>query len=110
MTLIDQTTGVKTPKVPGAENFTQAGAAVDRLIELYDTASKFLCAEFAGVMQGTVPLQRIRAFYPEIRITTTSFAKIDSRLSFGHVPEPGSALVWLALGSVLAACRRGRFR
>ncbi|SLN57618.1 AMP nucleosidase [Roseovarius litorisediminis] len=90
MTLIDQTTGVKTPKVPGAENFTQAGAAVDRLIELYDTASKFLCAEFAGVMQGTVPLQRIRAFYPEIRITTTSFAKIDSRLSFGHVPEPGT--------------------
>jgi AMP nucleosidase len=33
---------------------------------------------------------RYRAFYPEVRITTTSFAQIDSRLSFGHVAEPGT--------------------
>ena len=36
-----------------------------------------------------MPTSRYRAFYPEIRFTTTSFAAIDSRLSFGHVSEPG---------------------
>ena len=37
-----------------------------------------------------MPTSRYRAFYPEIRFTTTSFAAIDSRLSFGHVSEPGT--------------------
>ncbi len=32
----------------------------------------------------------MRAYYPEIRLTTTSFTRADSRLSFGHVAEPGS--------------------
>ena len=37
-----------------------------------------------------MPDCRFRAFYPEIRITTTSFGQVDSRLSFGHVSEPGT--------------------
>jgi AMP nucleosidase len=32
----------------------------------------------------------VRAFYPEIRLTTSSFALTDSRLSFGHVAGPGT--------------------
>ncbi|MDH5530941.1 MAG: AMP nucleosidase, partial [Paracoccaceae bacterium] len=36
------------------------------------------------------PAARVRAFYPEVRITTTSHAKADSRLSFGHVAVPGT--------------------
>ena len=35
------------------------------------------------------PSERFRAFYPEIRIKTTTFAQIDSRLSYGHVMRPG---------------------
>ncbi len=35
------------------------------------------------------PDARIRAFYPELRITTKTFAAADTRLSFGHVVEPG---------------------
>ena len=31
----------------------------------------------------------MRATYPEIRIETSSYAKIDSRLSYGHVAGPG---------------------
>jgi len=75
---------VKTP-----EAFTDATKAVDRLCELYQTASEFLCKEFSEALANGPPEQRVRAFYPEIRITTTSFAQIDSRLSFGHVAEPG---------------------
>ena len=86
---LDQTANIVTPDSPGPEEFTSAKAAVDRLCLLYDQAVRFLCDEFSKTMQGTPPLRRIRAYYPEIRITTTSFAKIDSRLAFGHVSEPG---------------------
>ncbi len=86
----DQTAGVTCPDLPGPEDFTDAGRAVDRLIELYEDAAGFLCREFSAAMAQGAPAGRIRAFYPEIRVTTTSFAQIDSRLSFGHVAEPGT--------------------
>ena len=78
------------PETPKAQAFTDARAAVDRLVTLYDTASNFLCAEFHKAMGGDVPAKRVRAFYPEVRITTTSFSQVDSRLSFGHVTAPGT--------------------
>ncbi|MCZ7675209.1 MAG: AMP nucleosidase [Roseovarius sp.] len=86
----DQPGGVKTPALPAAEDFTDAQHAVDRLIALYDGATDFLRAEFATAMARGAPPWRVRAFYPEIRLTTTSYGKIDSRLSFGHVARPGT--------------------
>ncbi|MDO6480819.1 AMP nucleosidase [Shimia thalassica] len=83
-------TPVITPTVPTAEAFTDAEAAVARLEELYLEGTSFLCEKFRVVLEGGPKQKRFRAFYPEIRITTTSFAQIDSRLSFGHVAEPGT--------------------
>ncbi|MDO6485005.1 MAG: AMP nucleosidase [Shimia thalassica] len=83
-------TPVITPTVPTAEAFTDAEAAVTRLEELYREGTSFLCEKFRIVLEGGPKQKRFRAFYPEIRITTTSFAQIDSRLSFGHVAEPGT--------------------
>jgi AMP nucleosidase len=80
---------VASPDVPDHEAFSDAGAAVERLIELYETSVRFLCDRFAEVLKSGMPATRYRAFYPEIRITTTSFAQADTRLSFGHVAEPG---------------------
>ena len=77
------------PEVTQREAFTDPKAAVARLQELYTTASKFLCDGFNAAMTHGQPALRIRAYYPEIRLTTTSYAKTDSRLSFGHVAEPG---------------------
>lgn len=79
-----------TPEVPGEESFDDSGAAVARLIELYDTAAVFLRDAFLQAMTTGHPGTRLRAFYPEIRLTTTRFDKIDSRLSFGHVTQPGT--------------------
>lgn len=81
---------IQTPEVPAPENFTDAVEAVARLIEIYEISTKFLSQQFSDAMGGARPRARIRAFYPEIRITTTSFAKSDSRLSFGHVASPGT--------------------
>lgn len=78
-----------TPDVPAHATFTDAKAAVARLQEIYQIASTFLCGHFAQVVSGAAPDKRYRAFYPEIRLTTTSYTKADSRLSFGHVAEPG---------------------
>jgi AMP nucleosidase len=80
---------LSTPEVTQREAFTDPKAAVARLQELYTTASKFLCDGFNAAMTHGQPALRIRAYYPEIRLTTTSYAKTDSRLSFGHVAEPG---------------------
>ena len=83
------TLDIRTPDVPAREAFDNPAAAVARLQELYKTASKFLCDAFSDALTNGQPTSRVRAFYPEIRLTTTSYAAIDSRLSFGHVAEPG---------------------
>ena len=72
-----------------AETFDNAEQAVDRLIELYDAAVQFLGREFSRAVTEGKPEARYRAFYPEIRIETNSYAQTDSRLSFGHVAIPG---------------------
>ena len=80
---------ILTPASTGHETFDDARAAVDRLTVLYDEARAFLREQFARTIAGEVPKGRVRAFYPEIRVTVTSHAQIDSRLSFGHVAGPG---------------------
>ena len=80
---------IRIPDTPKTQSFTDPAAAVARLEELYDQATTFLAQGFADVMRNGAPHGRLRAFYPEIRITTSTFAQVDSRLSFGHVAEPG---------------------
>ncbi|MFD0859475.1 AMP nucleosidase [Roseovarius aquimarinus] len=88
MTAQDQI--VRSPEARPARDFTDAVAAVDHLCALYDEAVSFLRKGFTEALSGPQPAHRIRAFYPEIRLTTSSFAGIDTRLSFGHVASPGT--------------------
>ncbi|MFW2588910.1 AMP nucleosidase [Sagittula sp. SSi028] len=81
---------IESPVVAEPEMFDDPRAAVDRLCELYDQAAVFLRDRFMSAITDGHPGKRMRAFYPEIRFTTASFAKVDSRLSFGHVPAPGT--------------------
>ncbi len=90
MNSFDTTLPILTPPTPPAQVFRDAAAAVARLEELYTIATEFLHRHFADILSHGRPEARYRAFYPEIRMTTTSFAKADSRLSFGHVPGPGT--------------------
>lgn len=80
---------VVSPEVPAAKEFRDAKAAVKRLQELYEIAVEFLTKTFTENVGGARPDNRFRAFYPEIRIRTTTYAQTDSRLSFGHVAGPG---------------------
>ncbi len=79
---------ISPPQAP-YEVFSEAEAAVAALQARYAEATGFLRRHFGEVMAGRRPEGRYRAFYPQVSVTTSSFAKVDSRLSFGHVTEPG---------------------
>ena len=81
---------IHMPDQPGPEAFDDPAAAVARIEEIYATATAYLETRFREAMQGGHPGCRYRACYPELRITTSSFAEVDSRLSFGHVNGPGA--------------------
>lgn len=81
---------ILTPDAPKPEEFSDATAAVDRLTMLYEQSVDFLRAHFRTAMADAAPDTRIRAFYPQVRFTTSSFAQVDTRLSFGHVSAPGT--------------------
>lgn len=86
----DQTLPVLMPDHPEPETHTDPVEAVARLEALYGQATAFLARHFSAAVTGGKPASRVRAFYPEIRLTVTSHAHIDSRLSFGHVSGPGT--------------------
>ena len=88
--MTDHSLPVLSPDLPEPEHFTDASAAVDRLEQLYHGGTAFLLHHFSNAVTEGRPAARLRAVYPEIRLTVTSFAKTDSRLSFGHVSEPGT--------------------
>ncbi len=79
-----------TPNHPPTQAFTDATEAVDRLELLYAEAVAFLARHFSAAVSKGKPEARVRAFYPEVRLTVASHDKTDSRLSFGHVAGPGT--------------------
>ena len=85
----DEPVSVLMPAATAPQTFTDAAEAVARLEELYLEATSFLLTHFSAAVLGGKPHGRVRAFYPEIRLTVTSHDKTDSRLAFGHVAEPG---------------------
>ncbi|MEQ8696452.1 AMP nucleosidase [Bauldia litoralis] len=78
-----------TPKRIARKRFDDAEAAVARLEQIYERHTAFLREQFARMLANGSPGGRVRATYPEVRIETTTFAQIDSRLSYGHVAGPG---------------------
>jgi len=78
-----------TPPAFKTQTFNDPTAAVDRLIEIYDRNTRFLRSSFDQYLKGSLPYGRHRAFYPEIRFQSDTYARVDSRLSYGHVNQPG---------------------
>lgn len=89
MKTYSQSLTIETPDAPPVRTFSDAEMAVDHLTALYDDATQFLIDRFRSAMSTGHPGVRYRAHYPQVRLVTTSYDKMDSRLSFGHVSEPG---------------------
>lgn len=90
MTDTEKHSNIMSPHTVKHEGFTDAGKAVARLQEIYQQATEFLAAAFSETRQSGAKGQRFRAYYPEIRLTCSSYSTVDSRLSFGHVAGPGT--------------------
>jgi AMP nucleosidase len=87
MTFAEPKLPVTRPRCRGPQ-FSDAARGRGAAQALYGTADGLPARPLHRNACGGRPASRFRAFYPEIRITTTSFAKVDSRLSFGHVASP----------------------
>lgn len=81
---------IQSPPREEPQSFTDAALAVSRLEALYAEATAFLAKRFSAAVSEGKPQGRVRAFYPEIRLTVSSHDKADSRLAFGHVAGPGT--------------------
>ncbi len=80
---------VETPPAFATEAFVDAGAAVARLEEIYERNTRFLRERFESYVNGRAFTTRVRACYPFVRITTSTHARLDSRLAYGFVARPG---------------------
>lgn len=79
-----------TPEPIPTEEFTDAKTAVARLEHIYQRNTKFLREHFEAFVAGQPLAARVRATYPFVRITTDTYARVDSRLSYGFVSGPGT--------------------
>ncbi len=71
-------------------SYNDADTVVERLIEIYTRNTAFIRAAFSRYLAGDMPLgQRVRACYPALRIRINTYQEVDSRLSYGHLVEPG---------------------
>jgi len=81
---------VQTPSAIPFQRFDEARLALARLLHIYERNTAFIRHAFLScVRQGFPPRVRFRAFYPALRIQVNTHQEVDSRLSFGHVVEPG---------------------
>jgi AMP nucleosidase len=81
---------VVTPPPMATQAFTDAPSAVDRLEQIYARNTAFLRDRFEAYGRGEAFGARVRACYPFVRITTGTYARVDSRLSYGFVAGPGA--------------------
>jgi len=80
---------ISRPEPFERRTFTDAKKAVEALKLLYSRNTKFLRDSFQGLAHGGATDTRYRACYPEVGVSTVSYAQIDSRQAYGHMPTPG---------------------
>jgi len=69
--------------------YSDAAQAHAALLALYQRETGRLRDAFRAFLAGTLPPGRVRCCYPEVRYETKIHGRVDTRLSFGFVPEPG---------------------
>ena len=82
-------TGILIPEPIETKQFHDANDAWEHVNAIYTSSITFLRSKFQAVFISSIGASTLSGILPEIRITTTTYDQIDSRLSFGHVPGPG---------------------
>ena len=79
----------QTPTPFLRQAFRDPGEAVRYLEEIYERNTRYLVEHFTHFLAHPEKAFRVRAFYPEIRVTVETFGQADSRFSYGFLPGPG---------------------
>jgi len=79
-----KTLSIQTPPSPQPAYFKTSADALEQINKLYFEAVNFLADKLTSVDADQAPTERFRAFYPEVRIKTSSFAQIDNLFSDDH--------------------------
>jgi len=78
-----------SPEPLPQQAFHDAGAAWAYVEKIYTRNTRFIVEHLHALSRGVVPSGRVRAFYPEVQVTSTSYAKAKSTLPFGFLHSPG---------------------
>ena len=79
---------ISPPPAP-QKAFKSPEAAWTYLAEIYHRNTDFIRDQLIGLSRGNVPKGRVRAFYPEVQVTSRSYGKTDSTLAYGYLHTPG---------------------
>jgi AMP nucleosidase len=82
-------TAMSTPTLITTQSFTDAEAALAHVAHIYDASIAHLRQSMQEFVAGTDFPQRVRAYYPLVRVRTRTVARADSRLAYGFVAGPG---------------------
>jgi len=80
---------VISPEPLPFKSFEDPEKAWEYVAEIYSRNTGFIREHLVALSKGRVPEGTVRATYPEVRVTSTSHQKVDSRLPFGFLHSPG---------------------
>ncbi|WP_424465607.1 AMP nucleosidase [Paradevosia shaoguanensis] len=71
------------------QGFTDPQAAWAYIDEIYTRNTGFIRQHLDALARGVVPAGKVRAYYPSVQVTSTSYGKADSTLPYGYLHTPG---------------------
>ncbi len=81
---------VTFPRVFPPRIFDNADDALAAVREIYDTGVDYLRENFQAFARGQVPVGRVSAFYPQMKVEVATTRRPDTRLAYGFVSHPGT--------------------
>jgi AMP nucleosidase len=91
-------------------SFDDPDAALAHVQALYQAQVGHLRQQLLAFVAGQVQSERVRAWYPAVRVQTDTVARADTRLSFGFVAGPGVYETTLTRPDLFAAYYREQFK
>ncbi len=78
-----------TPEPLPRKRFKSPELAWDYVAEIYKRNTSFIREHLFELIKGAKPSGHVRATYPEVRVSSTSFQRVDSHLPYGFLHSPG---------------------
>lgn len=97
------------PLFTAPAHFDNADAALNQVRAIHQHSVDHLRQALQRYVAGEEPSQKVRAFYPFVRIHTDTVARADSRLAYGFVAGPGTYETTLTRPDLFALYYREQF-